>query len=145
VDRNDLVLAALASVPDVEYQAVHLQKLFFLIDENCADAIDGKKFNFGPNDFGPYDKAVFSAVEELARQNLVQIGRHRSRYRIFALTPEGLIKGKVLLRKLPSDVRQYIRDVVKWLLRSDFDKIVQTIYKEYPEMKRNGVYRASAE
>jgi hypothetical protein len=99
----------------------------------------------GPNDFGPYDKAVFSAVEELARQNLVQIGRHRSRYRIFALTPEGLIKGKVLLRKLPSDVRQYIRDVVKWLLRSDFDKIVQTIYKEYPEMKRNGVYRASAE
>ena len=96
MDRNDLVLAALASVPDVEYQAVHLQKLFFLIDENCADAIDGKKFNFGPNDFGPYDKAVFSAVEELARQNLVQIGRHRSRYRIFALTPEGLIKGDLV-------------------------------------------------
>jgi hypothetical protein len=145
VDRNDLVLAALASVPDAEYQPVHMQKLFFLIDENCADDIGGKKFSFSPYDFGPYDKTVYDAAEKLAGQDLVRIAGHRSRYRTYALTPEGLAKGKALLKKLPSDVRQYIRDVVKWLLRSDFDKIVQTIYKEYPDMKRNSVYRANAE
>jgi hypothetical protein len=43
MDRNDLVLAALASIPDAEYQPVHVQKLFFLIDENCADDIGGRK------------------------------------------------------------------------------------------------------
>jgi hypothetical protein len=145
VDRNDLVLAALASVPDTDYQPVHMQKLFFLIDENCAGDIGGKKFNFAPYDFGPYDKTVYSAVEELAGRDLVRIAGHRSRYRTYALTQEGFAKGKTLLKKLPADVRQYIRDVVKWLLRSDFDKIVQTIYKEYPGMKRNSVYRASAE
>jgi hypothetical protein len=145
MDRNDLVLAALASIPDAEYQPVHVQKLFFLIDENCADDIGGRKFGFGPYDFGPYDKAVYSALEELAERDFVRIRRHRSRYQTYDLTPVGLQKGEALLKKLPSDVRQYIQEVVNWLLRSDFDQIVQTIYKEYPEMKRNSVYRMNAE
>lgn len=145
MDRNDLVLAALSSVPGAEYQPVHMQKLFFLIDENCADEIGGKKFDFTPHDFGPYDKTVYSSVEELAERGLARIASHRSRYRTYALTQEGFAKGKELLSTLPLDVGEYIRDVVEWLLRSDFDKIVQTIYKEYPEMNRNGVYRASAE
>ena len=145
MDRNDLVLAALASVPDAEYQPVHMQKLFFLIDENCADEIGGKKFDFTPHDFGPYDKAVYSAVDELAEQKLMRFAGHRSRYRTYALTPAGLSKGKELAKTLPDDVKEYIRDVVKWLLKSDFDKIVKVIYQEYPTMKRSNIYRASAE
>jgi hypothetical protein len=145
VDRNDLVLAALASVPNAEYQPVHMQKLFFLIDENCADEIGGKKFDFTPHDFGPYDKAVYCAVDELAERKLMRFAGRRPRYRTYALTPEGLAKGKELVKTLPSDVEEYIRDVVKWLLRSDFDKIVNVIYKEYPAMKRNNTYRPSAE
>ena len=90
MDRNDLVLAALASVPNAEYQPVHMQKLFFLIDENCADAIDGKKFNFAPYDFGPYDKTVYSSVEELAERGFARIAGHRSRYRTYALIPKPL-------------------------------------------------------
>lgn len=144
MDRNDLVLAALASVPDADYQPVHMQKLFFLIDENCADEIGGKKFNFTPHDFGPYDKTVYDAVEELAGRKLMRFVNHRSRYRTYALTPEGLEKGRKLAKTLPPDVEEYIVDVVRWLLRSDFDKIVQVIYKEYPAMKKHSVYRASA-
>jgi hypothetical protein len=56
-----------------------------------------------------------------------------------------LAKGKDLVKTLPSDVEEYICDVVKWLLRSDFDKIVNVIYKEYPAMKRNNTCRPSAE
>ena len=107
--------------------------------------IGGKKFDFTPHDFGPYDKAVYSAVDELAERKLMRFASRRSRYRTYALTPEGLAKGKELAKTLPSDIEEYIRDVVKWLLRSDFDKIVKVIYQEYPGMKRHNTYRPSAE
>jgi hypothetical protein len=139
------MLAALASVPDMEYQPVHLQKLLFLIDENCADAIGGKKFDFHPGDFGPVDTAVYDAVEEMADEGLLKIKRLKPRFHNYSLTPQGLECGKLVLGKLPTDIAEYITDVVKWMRRSYFDHIVQTVCREYPGMSRGDARRMKAE
>jgi hypothetical protein len=47
---------------------VQVQKLFFLLDENIAADLGGRQFSFEPYDYGPFDRAVYSELELLARQ-----------------------------------------------------------------------------
>lgn len=47
--RDDIVLAGMAAAgPSTKFDAVQLQKLFFLIDREIPQLIDGPHFDFRP-------------------------------------------------------------------------------------------------
>lgn len=141
MNRNDLVLAALASRPSAELSPVQVQKLFFLIDRNIAAEIGGPAFNFKPYDFGPFDKNVYSALEELSEGGCVRIKNPRSRYRSFIVTEDGAARGKRVLSQLSENARSYIEQVVDWMIPLTFDQLVEAIYKAYPDMKEKSIYQ----
>jgi uncharacterized phage-associated protein len=140
--RQKLVLATLAAERAASFAPVQVQKLFFLLDRNLSADLGGPLFSFEPYDYGPFDRTVYSELEELAHKGLVAIeaapGAGRRKY---GLTAEGYEAGKAALGDLNARVRDYMVRVSEWVRSLSFAELVGSIYKQYPDMKMNSVFR----
>lgn len=142
MDKQSLVLAVLSAGNGGEFSPVQVQKLFFLIDKNVPGYVNGPHFNFSPYDYGPFDKTVYAVLEELGVIGLVELcevpGR---RWRNYRLTQEGQQRGEGVLANLPEKVKSYIGELVKAVRTLSFEELVSAIYKSYPDMKVNSVFK----
>lgn len=140
MERNEFVLAALSSCPDAVYTPVQVQKLFFLIDEKIPALVEGPHFDFAPYDYGPFDKRVYWTLETLADEGSVAIEGSAS-YRTYTTTKSGQKKGEILFEELPTKAQAYIKELVNFVRYLSFNELVSAIYKAYPEMRANSVFR----
>jgi hypothetical protein len=137
--RQEYVLAVLAAGNGAEHNAVQVQKLFFLLDRTVPEQIGGPWFDFSPEDYGPFDRAVHEELSALAAQGLVAITRNPwpSSYRP---TPEGLAAGQEYLARFPAATADYLRQLSAWVRQQSFPALMSYIYREFPEMKARGVF-----
>ena len=140
--RNEVILAALAPAAGVSHSPVQVQKLLFLLDEECPKTLDGPHFAFEPYSYGPFDTDVYRVLEELRDQGLVVIGSN-GRWRNYALSPMGQEKANAVLSELPSTTTDYIRRASEFVRKHGFSALVAAIYKAYPHMKENSVFGAA--
>jgi hypothetical protein len=142
MDRTDYVLAVMAASDGVSLTPVQVQKLFFLLDQKIGSAIGGPRFRFTAFDYGPFDKAVYEELEALAARGDVEIEIDGTlRKREYRPTPPGLERGRALLARFPTDVSDYVRRLSAWVRSRSFADLVAAVYREYPEMKANSVFR----
>jgi hypothetical protein len=140
MDRTNLMLAALAAGGEnTSYTPVQVQKLFFLIDREVAQRVGGPHFAFRAYDYGPFDRAVYDALDVLELGGFIHT-HHTGRYRVFELSPEGYRRGVDSLAQLDPLARGYLEQVASWVRRLNFQQLVAAIYKRYPEMKANSVF-----
>ena len=134
--RKEWILASLASAEGASFNPVHVQKLFFLLDEKIAHK---KFFDFKPYDYGPFDVAVYEELIELQDQGYVEIRRGYP-CRRYRLTPKGIEIGKEELAKFQGSGGAYIGRIAKWICELSFSDLVASIYKAYPRMRENSVF-----
>jgi uncharacterized protein len=137
------ILATLSVAPEAKFAPVQVQKILFLIDQNIADALGGKQFDFAAYDYGPFDKTIYKDLSELSKLGFVEIedGDDRALVRKYSLTVNGLKVGQEKLHKLPSNAQSYINQVVPWAKSLSFSQLVGAIYKAYPDMRANSIFR----
>jgi hypothetical protein len=49
--------------------------------------------------------------------------------------------GLELAKELPQEATDYIKSAGEFVRRLSFNKLVSSIYKEYPEMRANSIFR----
>jgi uncharacterized protein len=141
MDKRAVVIAALAAGGDgATFTPVQVQKIFFLIDRRAASGTNGPHFNFQPYDYGPFDNAVYDQLEVLQQEGLVEIS-WAGRYKSFKLTAAGILEGGAELQKLSAPIQSFLWATVDWVRSLRFDQLVAAIYREYPEMKVNSVFK----
>jgi len=139
--RSEHVIAALAAGGEnVSFTPVQVQKLFFLLDREAPHLLDGPHFDFAAYDYGPFDKTVYDNLDELAGQGLALV-QSTGRYRVYALSQNGFQQGVGILANLPPATKTYLESVAGWVRNLSFEQLVGAIYKRYPEMKVNSVFR----
>lgn len=141
--RQELVLAALAAgATNSELSPVQAQKLFFLIDQNVANALGGQQYNFQPYDYGPFDSAVYGDLDwlSLPQEGMIEIVRD-GRYRTYRLTERGLQFGQHKLAQLDPGARDYFGRAKDWVKGLSFQALVKAIYQAYPGMRANSIFR----
>lgn len=140
--RQRIMLAALAAESGSVFAPVQVQKMFFLLDANVATDLGGRQFAFEPYDYGPYDRTVYSELEILARQGLVNIeAAYGAARRKYSLTASGYDVGQRTLGQLNPRAREYFQRVSAWVRSLGFAELVGAIYQQYPDMKVNSVFR----
>jgi uncharacterized protein YwgA len=139
--RTDIVLAALSPAGNVPHTPVQVQKLLFLIDRNLSPLIGGPKFNFEPYHYGPFDLEVYSTLQELAGQGLVEITKGSGNWRDYRLTPQGQSCGTDILTCLDERAQDYLKRVSAFVRSLSFTDLVSAIYKAYPEMRARSVFQ----
>ena len=140
MNRQEILLAALASGSREDFSPVQIQKLMFLIDKTIASSLGGPFFAFEPYHYGPFDVAVYNEFAQFEAQQLGHTegdGRDR-RYR---LNDEGRERALEILNKLSEPHRRYIAELATLVQSLSFTALVSSVYKAYPEMKANSVFR----
>lgn len=141
MDKNELLLAAMAAGNGSEFSPVQLQKLLFLIDRNVSGDLGGTGFTFVPYDYGPFDSSVYSSLSMLEAQGLAASSITSRGWKTHRLTAEGQACGQQTLQKLPHRAAAYIGEVASFVQRLSFSELVSAVYKAYPEMKVNSVFK----
>ncbi len=141
MNRREFVLATLASAGEyATFLPVQIQKIFFLIDREAAYLVDGPHFNFRPYDYGPFDSSVYDVLNALNVNGFVNIDSS-GRYRRYCLTVGGFSVGEATLSQLPLATQRFLKDTVRWVRSLRFDQLVAAIYREFPDMKVNSIFR----
>lgn len=142
MNRRDVVLAALATAGRDSYTPVQIQKLMFLIDDRLGSRLGGKKFDFYPHDYGPFDPSVYSEARELEASGLAEVEQiPGTSLRTYGASPEGESEGWKVLNSIPSDARDYIHELSTWVRSLSFPELVSAVYEAYPDMKVNSVFQ----
>lgn len=142
--RFDIVLAAMAAGgPEARYDPVRVQKLFFLIDREIPQYIDGPHFHFEPYHYGPFDKAVYEGLDGLAERGEIKVDTTR-RYNQYSLTDSGYERGVAVLSTLPEVAANYMEEAAKWVRLVPFKHLLSAIYRQYPDMASNSVLPQAA-
>lgn len=141
VSREEVVLAALSPAGSVPHTPVQVQKLLFLLDQNVSAFIGGRKFNFQPYHYGPFDRGVYATLEDLAREGLIEITFADGNWRDYRLTSEGQIRASQILTSLDERIRGYIERASTFVRSLSFPELVSAIYKAYPEMRARSVFQ----
>ncbi len=136
----DYVAAVLASVDSASFQPVHVQKLFFLLDEKLGESLGGRYFDFQPYDYGPFDRGVYDSLGKLRDSGDLVMDLDSRGLRHYRLSDVGMKNGQRLLATLDAPVRDQIKKYASWVLSQNFVSLVSAIYKAYPRMKVNSVF-----
>lgn len=134
--RTDLILLMLNQHEC--FSPVQIQKAMFLIDRNLPDVFDEEKFSFSAYDYGPFDRQVYDDIEKLSLSGLAEIDTS-GKYRKYKLTPRG--KDLAIDMALGfTEYAKYFKDVADFVTNLSFAELVSSIYKKYPEMKKNSIF-----
>ena len=141
MDKESLLLAVLAPNGTLPYTPVQVQKLVFLIQKKLPTILSSK-FNFQPYDYGPFDKEVYEKLENLKSSGMIEISKSiDNNWKLYSLTNEGLVQGQEYLNRLIESEQQTIKDLSIFVKKLSFSQLVSAVYKAYPEMKENSVFR----
>ena len=99
-------------------------------------------YDFRPYDYGPFDAEVYRDAERLRAEGSVIIDpTGGAAYRDYTATAAGIERASILRSELEPAVREYLDGVVVWVRSLSFNALVQAIYRDYPEMRVNSVFR----
>jgi hypothetical protein len=141
LNRNQITLAALAAAGEnATCSPVQIQKLFFIIDRGASHLFGGPHYRFKAYDYGPFDPAVYDQLALLGFDGSVQVVGS-GRYRVYRLTEKGFAEGQQFLSTLPNETADFLRAVARWVRGLSFQQLVAAIYRDYPDMKVNSIFR----
>lgn len=137
--RRQTVLAGMAGGgPGAAFDAVRLQKLFFLVDREIPHLIGGPRFHYKPHHFGPFDEAVYAEVHALIDSGDVSVDT-TFRCPLAVLTDSGVAVGARVLEEMPEGASKYMKRAAKWILTTPFRSMLAGIYGQYPDMAVNSL------
>ena len=141
MNKSELLLIALAAGEKFEHTPVQVQKLMFLIEDNVGGQIGGPLFEFMPYDYGPFDSSIYDLLRELESDGLLSSSVSNRGWKKYAVTDEGMKTARTISEKLDHNVISYINRASKFVRELSFSQLVSAIYKAYPDMKANSVFR----
>ena len=141
MDKQSIILAAFSTTNDRNFSPVQIQKLLFLIDKNVGDKIGGPFFNFQPYDYGPFDSEIYTVLNQLTSEGLLETLETSRGWKLYKLTQAGSEKGRQRLSTLDKKFQTSFGELANFVYSLSFSQLVSTIYKAYPEMKVNSVFR----
>jgi uncharacterized protein len=141
--KQELLLAALAAGGKSEHSPVQIQKLIFLLEKNISTQLGGPFFEFKPYDYGPFDSSIYDLLRQLETEGLVGSTESGKGWKRHHLTDTGISKSESILQNLDTPVVDYIAAVSNFVRSLSFVDLVSSIYKAYPEMKVNSIFKDS--
>jgi len=122
------------------YDPAQIQKLIFLFQERGLATGSPKPFTFKPHNFGPFDPSVYSVLERLSEDGMVEIvGQPYSKQRCYRLSESGTKSANAALASFPE--AEYLKQLSEWVRKQSFRSLVAAVYKAFPAMKVNSVFR----
>lgn len=115
---------------------IHLVKELFAIRQTKLGENILRELNFEPDNFGPYDEAVFAALDDLVESGFVAIdgSSHGSKIK---LTTKGEEVSDAMQSRLKDDIKGLFSYTKRNLNHLSSENLLDKIYSAYPKMTIN--------
>ena len=140
LNRKDWLFSAIAQAGERGLSPIQIQKAMFLLRMEASEAVGRQFYAFTPYNYGPFSSSIYGDVDLLVASGYVRetnLG-HYSRYLV---TDSGRDRAASLLGQMPGDAREYLSNMIIWILSVDFTQLLRSIYAKYPDYARNSVFR----
>ena len=137
-DRTDVLLKIITAAEGDPITPVQLQKIAFLVGEECAKFVPESYYEFVPYDYGPFCIDIYRDAELLEERGLVSIDLNRTGgWKEYRAT---FRSSGANTSSIPKIVAGYIETAVKWAMELSFRELVSSIYHHYPEYRENSIF-----
>jgi hypothetical protein len=139
--RRDWLLSALAAAGDSGLSPVQVQKTMFLFWKGAERSLDPSEFYlFTPYNFGPFDAQIYTDLERMEATDWVRIfNPYSGANRLYVITRAGEEQA-ARAQQADASAASYIFEVVQWVKRKSFSELLRTIYRKWPEYRRNSIF-----
>ena len=139
--QTDWLLLVLCFAKEEGLTPAQLQKTVFLLQKAFPKA-DKLDYNFKPYNYGPFDVNVYNDVELLAIQGLVEIHKKNGHnWNTYHISANGKEIAKDSAESLDAKMAVYVKKLVEWVQSISFQTLIGSIYKKYPEYKKNSIFK----
>ena len=141
MNKSERLLVSLSPARLEWYTPVQVQKLMFLNEKIPGNRFPGDGFSFQPYDYGPFDPKIYAELGALEGFGFIEIrpsGKGWSKYR---LTEAGVDRAEELSNTLETEIVEYLSKTSEFVRKLSFTDLVSSIYKAFPEMKINSVFK----
>ena len=146
MDRKAWLLIVLEAAAGDSLSPAQLQKALFLVGQFATEAKDeaeaGNYYNFIKHLYGPFDRQIYFDAEALSLENLVAITPMPNRnWNTYRTTTHGQKAAQDLKEQLQPATWEYIKELISWVKKTSFSKLIKTVYRHFPEYKENSVFQ----
>lgn len=140
--RQDVTLIMLSLAEGKAYTPVQIQKAVFILSDLAPSLFNADStYNFEPYDYGPFDKSVYTDIEQMQREGLAKIEAHPHRgWNTYSATVEGFNASEQFKQGLAKSMLDFLESVSEYVRRLSFRELVSAIYREYPQMRENSIF-----
>ena len=137
-NRLDVLLKIITAAEGDPISPVQLQKVAFLVGQECADYMPAPYYKFEPYDYGPFSAKLYQDAEILEKQGLVSINvNSNGGWKEYSATFRSSSEDT---SSIPEIVTDYIDRAVEWAMKLTFRELVSSIYDNYPEYRENSIF-----
>ena len=137
-DPIDVLLKIITAAEGDPISPVQLQKIAFLVGQECAEFVPNSYYKFVPYDYGPFCIEIYSDAKELEERGLVSIDFNPTGgWKEYSATFRSSGADTSLI---PEKVADYIETAVKWAMGLTFRELVSSIYHHYPKYRENSIF-----
>jgi uncharacterized protein YwgA len=135
-------LLVVASANGEGFSPLQLQKSLFLVGQCGLPELPSDFYKFVPYNYGPFNPSIYSDADSLAEEGLLEyINVPGQRWSKYAATSTGLARAEETTGNISSEFRNYIKEVVDWVLSLTFSELLRAIYTKYPQFRSNSVFQ----
>ena len=137
-DRIDILLKIITAAEGDPISPVQLQKVAFLVGQECADYLPQSYYKFVPYDYGPFSAKLYQDAELLEKQGLISIDvNSNGGWKEYSAT---FRSSSADTNSIPEIVTNYIDRAVEWAMKLTFRELVSSIYYNFPEYRENSIF-----
>lgn len=137
-DRIDVLLKIITAAEGDPISPVQLQKVAFLVGQECADYLPPSYYKFVPYDYGPFSAKLYQDAELLEKQGMISIDVNSSGgWKEYSAT---FRSSSADTNSVPEIVADYIDRAVEWAMKLTFRELVSSIYYNFPEYRENSIF-----
>lgn len=141
MQRDYWPLLALFYANERRLTPVQLQKTLFLVGQYVI-APGSDYYKFEPYHYGPFDQTIYSDIDDLAEQGLVErVESDAYRGFEFKLTIAGVRAAEREQHNLNPAQQSYLAECVPWVRSQTFRQLVMAIYSAFPWTAKNSVFK----
>lgn len=124
-----------------------LEKLIFVIQKRLIEdlkwGVTASNYDFRAFNFGPFTEEVYDDIASLKLLSLVDVVGEGDNQK-YSLTTKGVtvVERLIAQKRLSSDFLSEIMKIAKSLGELRLDKLIEKVYKEYPEYARNSLIKS---
>ena len=142
VDKSDVLLTIIAAAGEGELHRVQLQKVAFLVSEEFKGRLPADFYCFNKHHYGPFSIEIYNDTEMLHYWGWIQVksGVER-RFDSYSVSEPINFDGI----HLPTDLKDFIKATVEWVMDMSFRELVSAVYMLFPEYRVNSIFDYSEE